>query len=58
MRKISYKGGRLMQKKKAETKSDSETTVKVPIVNIRMMTDDEWNALAYKNYLERQVVLE
>lgn len=26
----------------------------VPILNIRMMTDDEWNRLAYKNYLERQ----
>lgn len=26
---------------------------KVPLYNVRMMTDDEWNRLAYRNYLER-----
>ena len=25
----------------------------IPIVNIRMMTDEEWNRIAYRNYLER-----
>ena len=30
------------------------STKNIPIYNIRMMTDDEWNRLAYKNYLERQ----
>ena len=44
--------------KEQKDRDSSETTVRVPILNIRMMTDDEWNALAYKNYLERQVVLE
>lgn len=31
------------------------STVNVPIINIHMMTDDEWNRLAYRNWLERQV---
>lgn len=26
----------------------------VPVLKLRMMTDDEWNALAYKNYLQRK----
>lgn len=26
----------------------------IPIYNIRMMADDEWNRLAYRNYLERR----
>lgn len=26
----------------------------VPIYNIRMMSDNEWNRLAYKNFIERQ----
>ena len=26
----------------------------VPVLNIKVMTDEEWNRLAYKNYLERQ----
>lgn len=25
----------------------------VPIYNIRMLTDEEWNRLAYENYLQR-----
>ena len=32
----------------------SGKTMNVPILNIRMMTDDEWNRLAYRNMLERQ----
>lgn len=28
--------------------------VKVPLINIRVMSDDEWNRLAYRNYLERK----
>lgn len=31
-----------------------EDVVKVPLLNIKMMTDEEWNRLAYKNYLERK----
>lgn len=30
--------------------------VNVPIFNIRMMTDDEWNRLAYQNYIDRKAV--
>lgn len=26
----------------------------IPIYNVRMMSDEEWNRLAYKNYLERK----
>lgn len=32
----------------------SEETRSIPVYNIRMMTDEEWNRLAYKNYLERR----
>lgn len=29
-------------------------TVKIPVINIKMMSDEEWNKLAYQNYLERK----
>lgn len=38
---------------KDKKKEENEETVKIPILNIRMMTDEEWNRLAYKNWLER-----
>lgn len=41
---------------KDENKKD-KITVKVPVLNIRLMTDEEWNRLAYKNYLERNGVV-
>lgn len=25
----------------------------IPVIEIKMMSDDEWNRLAYKNWLER-----
>lgn len=28
---------------------------KIPVLKIRMMSDDEWNRLAYRNRLERRV---
>ena len=31
-----------------------EDTVTLPILNIRVMTDDEWNKLAYQNWLQRE----
>ena len=31
-----------------------EDVVRVPLLNIKMMTDEEWNRLEYKNYLERK----
>lgn len=31
--------------------------VNVPMLNIRMMTDDEWNRLAYRMWLEERGVL-
>ena len=30
-------------------------SINVPILNIRMMTDDEWNRLSYQNWLERRM---
>ena len=29
--------------------------VQIPIMNIKFMSDEEWNRLAYKNYLQRKV---
>lgn len=31
-------------------------TVKIPVLNIRLMSDEEWNRLAYKNMLQRKGV--
>lgn len=31
-------------------------TIKVPVLNIKMMSDERWNELARKNRLERQAV--
>lgn len=28
---------------------------KIPVLKIRMMSDDEWNRLAYRNRIERRV---
>ncbi len=33
---------------------DKITVAKVPLYDVRQMTDDEWNRLAYRNYLERR----
>lgn len=32
---------------------NANVIVNVPIFNIRMMTDDEWNRVAYINWLKR-----
>ena len=37
---------------KNEIKSDN-IIVKVPVLKIKLMTDEEWNKLAYRNMLER-----
>ena len=39
---------------KNETKKNS--AIKIPILSIRIMTDEEWNRLAYKNMLKRNGV--
>ena len=52
------KGDMTMEKQpitKDENKKDN-ITVKVPILNIRLMTDEEWSRLAYKNMLKRNGV--
>ena len=52
-----FKGEICMKKKeivKNETKKN--TAVKIPILSIRIMTDEEWNRLAYKNMLKRNGV--
>lgn len=35
-----------MDEKKTEIKN-------IPVIEIKMMSDDEWNRLAYKNWIER-----
>lgn len=40
--------------KENKEKTLSGKTINVPILNIRMMTDEEWNRMAYRNMLERQ----
>lgn len=35
-------------------KRSEENLFYVPIYNVPMMSDDEWNALVYKNWLERK----
>ena len=39
---------------KEKNGSVTDGTKKVPVYNIRMMTDEEWNRLAYKNYLQNK----
>ena len=34
---------------KQKNTSTKDATKKVPVYGVRMMTDDEWNRLAYKN---------
>lgn len=34
--------------------TDKKETRDIPIYKVRMMTDDEWNRLAYRNMLERR----
>ena len=40
--------------KERRTEKLSENIQNIQIYSIRMMTDDEWNRLAYQNMLERQ----
>ena len=35
-------------------KITAEKMKKIPVYKIRMMSDEEWNRLAYRNALERQ----
>ena len=38
-----------------DTKKDTEDNfTKVPVIKVRFMTDEEWNRLAYENYLKRK----
>lgn len=46
----------MMKIKKSEIIDKKRKTVNVPILNIRMMSDEEWNRLAYKNAMERKAV--
>lgn len=32
-----------------------EKVVNVPVMNIKVMDDEQWNRLAYRNMLEREV---
>lgn len=39
-----------------KTTKDKKSMRNIPILNIRIMSDDEWNKLAYRNYLEERRV--
>lgn len=34
-------------------KNEKEFTEKVPILDLPFMSDEEWNRLAYRNWIER-----
>lgn len=38
----------------SKTEKKCPETREIPILNIRVMSDDEWNRLAYLNWLERR----
>lgn len=40
----------MMEKRKDNTASQNYKNI--PILNIKVMTDDEWNRLAYKQYIQ------
>ena len=42
--------------KTARAETITLSCIKVPILNIRMITDEEWNRLAYRNMFERQMM--
>lgn len=39
-----------------ENKEKTVKFIKVPILNIRQLTDEDWNRLAYRNALERRAI--
>lgn len=44
---------------KSKEKNTVKTDVKeVPIYKIKWLSDDEWNRLAYRNYLQRKYLTE
>ena len=46
---------RKFTKDKGERNMNSKSKYEeIPVYNVRMMSDDEWNRLAYKNYLQRK----
>lgn len=38
-------------------KTEKVDVKRIPLLNIKMMTDEEWNRLAYQNYLERRATM-
>jgi len=44
----------MKEETKEEMKKEMKECTKIAVLKIRMMTDDEWNRLAYRNYLERR----
>lgn len=38
----------------SKTEKKRPETREIPVLNIRVMSDDEWNRLAYLNWLERR----
>ena len=43
---------KLDDRERSDSKQNS--VARVPVMDLRMMADDEWNALAYRNWLERR----
>lgn len=44
-----------MRKKETKNNEVKPNLVKVPVRKIRMMSDEEWNRLAYRNALQRGI---
>ena len=42
-----------MNKRENHDIDEKKKIVNIPVLNIRMMSDEEWNRLAYRNWLER-----
>lgn len=45
-----------MLTKERDGNTSKITLSQIPILSIRQLTDEEWNRIAYRNLLERQVI--
>lgn len=43
----------MLTKEKARSMAEKEIK-RIPIISIHVMSDEEWNQLAYRNWLERR----
>lgn len=43
-----------MSMNNAKVDQNNKETKNLPIYNVKWLTDEEWNRLAYRNYLQRK----